>query len=80
MKAIENDDLKYADRVLSQASKAMQDIFGSSRKIYDDNIIFVKDRDINKKSETRDNDINDDINDDSDELGVKVCPIPRKNQ
>lgn len=75
MTAIKDNDLKYTDRVISRASNFMQDIFGSTRKIYDDNTIFIKD-DNNKNSETNIDDISDDI----DELGVKVCPIPtRKN-
>ena len=75
MTAIKDNNLKYTDRVISRASNFMQDIFGSTRKIYDDNTIFIKD-DNNKNSETNIDDISDDI----DELGVKVCPIPtRKN-
>ena len=78
MKNIETNDLKYPDRVLSRASKAMQDIFGTSRKVYDDSTIFVKDREKKIEKVIDSEEIVDEI---VDELGVKVCPIPtRKNQ
>jgi len=67
MNTIKNDNGRYADIVISRASEAMNDIFGTARNIY----LFGN----KSKTMIKNNDINSEI----DELGVKVCPLPSKS-
>lgn len=76
MNTIKNDNVKYADMVLSQASKAMNDIFGSARNIYEDSKLFPLELSRSKSKTIINNNSNNDISTEIDELGVKVCPLP----